>query len=150
MDGARYLEDGKLTIFRRAGTYYARLRLSPGKYVTRSLKTTVEETAVQTGRRCCSKWNTEPSRACRQNPNYSRLSSTSTSASVSGIMRTARPQRGCCLVNPTFALEQRRCHPSFARLCRTLHDTKSQLKHALTVDLRTQLHQSARFSAAVG
>ena len=51
MDGARYLEDGKLTIFRRAGTYYARLRLSPGKYVTRSLKTTVEETAVQTGRR---------------------------------------------------------------------------------------------------
>ncbi len=51
MDGARYLEDGKLTIFRRAGTYYARLRSSPGKYVTRSLKTTVEETAVQAGRR---------------------------------------------------------------------------------------------------
>ncbi|MET4423857.1 tyrosine-type recombinase/integrase [Bradyrhizobium sp. 956_D2_N1_5] len=51
MDGARYLEDGKLTIFRRAGTYYARLRLSPGKYVTRSLKTTIEENAVQAGRR---------------------------------------------------------------------------------------------------
>ncbi|MBR0954966.1 site-specific integrase [Bradyrhizobium canariense] len=51
MDGARYLEDGKLTIFRRNGTYYARLRLSPGKYVTRSLKTTVEEIAVQAGRR---------------------------------------------------------------------------------------------------
>jgi integrase len=51
MDGARYLEDGKLTIFRRWGTYYARLRLSPGKYVTRSLKTTVEQTAIQTGRR---------------------------------------------------------------------------------------------------
>lgn len=51
MEGARYLEDGKLTIFRRNGTYYARLRLSPGKYVTRSLKTTVEETAVQLGRR---------------------------------------------------------------------------------------------------
>ncbi|MCP1774747.1 tyrosine-type recombinase/integrase [Bradyrhizobium japonicum] len=51
MDGARYLEDGRLTIFRRAGIYYARLRLSPGKYVTRSLKTTVEETAVQLGRR---------------------------------------------------------------------------------------------------
>src|SRR4051812_48002813 len=51
MDGARYLEDGKLTVFRRNGTYYARLRLSPGKYVTRSLKTTVEETAVQAGRR---------------------------------------------------------------------------------------------------
>ncbi|MGF6428361.1 tyrosine-type recombinase/integrase [Bradyrhizobium elkanii] len=51
MDGVRYLEDGKLTIFRRNGTYYARLRLSPGKYVTRSLKTTVEEIAVQAGRR---------------------------------------------------------------------------------------------------
>src|SRR5438309_9871434 len=51
MEGARYLEDGRLTVFRRNGTYYARLRLSPGKYVTRSLKTTVEETAVQAGRR---------------------------------------------------------------------------------------------------
>ncbi|MGY4329426.1 integrase [Bradyrhizobium sp. LB7.2] len=51
MDGVRYLEDGKLTVFRRAGTYYARLRLSPGKYVTRSLKTTVEENAIQAGRR---------------------------------------------------------------------------------------------------
>ncbi|MGY3449488.1 tyrosine-type recombinase/integrase [Bradyrhizobium sp. USDA 4353] len=51
MDGARYLEDGRLTVFRRNGTYYARLRLSPGKYVTRSLKTTVEESAVQLGRR---------------------------------------------------------------------------------------------------
>ena len=51
MDGARYLEDGKLTIFRRSGTYYARLRLSPGKYVTRSLKTTIEQTAIQAGRR---------------------------------------------------------------------------------------------------
>lgn len=51
MEGARYLEDGKLTIFRRNGTYYARLRLSSGKYITRSLKTTVEEIAVQLGRR---------------------------------------------------------------------------------------------------
>ncbi|SDK07025.1 Site-specific recombinase XerD [Bradyrhizobium sp. Rc2d] len=51
MDGARYLEDGRLTIFRRNGTCYARLRLSPGKYVTRSLRTTVEEAAVQLGRR---------------------------------------------------------------------------------------------------
>src|SRR3989442_579431 len=44
MDGARYLEDGRLTVFRRNGTYYARLRLSPGKYVTRSLKTTIDKT----------------------------------------------------------------------------------------------------------
>jgi hypothetical protein len=51
MEGARYLEDGKLTIFRRAGTYYARLRLSPEKYVVRSLKTTSEQTAIQAGRR---------------------------------------------------------------------------------------------------
>jgi hypothetical protein len=51
MDGARYLEDGRLTVFRRNGTYHARLRLSPGKYITRSLKTTAEESAVQAGRR---------------------------------------------------------------------------------------------------
>ncbi len=28
MEGARYLEDGRLTIFKRAGVYYARIRLS--------------------------------------------------------------------------------------------------------------------------
>jgi len=28
MDGARYLEDGRLTIFKRSGLYYARLRTS--------------------------------------------------------------------------------------------------------------------------
>ena len=27
MEGARYLEDGKLTIFKRDGVYYARIRL---------------------------------------------------------------------------------------------------------------------------
>src|SRR3954447_5071651 len=52
MDAARYLEDGKLTIFRRDGTYYARLRISPGrKYFWRSLKTSDEQTAVRLGRR---------------------------------------------------------------------------------------------------
>jgi hypothetical protein len=33
MDGARYLEDGRLTIFKRSGVYYARLRISPGKNI---------------------------------------------------------------------------------------------------------------------
>jgi integrase len=52
MDGARYLEDGKLTIFKRSGMYYARLRISPGKkYVWRSLKTSDEQTAIRLGRR---------------------------------------------------------------------------------------------------
>jgi integrase len=52
MDAARYLEDGKLTIFRRDGTYYARLRISPGKkYSWRSLKTSDEQTAIRSGRR---------------------------------------------------------------------------------------------------
>jgi len=51
MDGARYLEDGKLTIFRRAGVYYARIRISPVKYIWRSLKTSNEQTAVDLGRR---------------------------------------------------------------------------------------------------
>ena len=52
MDAARYLEDGKLTIFKRSGVYYARLRISPGKkYLWRSLKTTDEQTAIRGGRR---------------------------------------------------------------------------------------------------
>jgi hypothetical protein len=52
MEGARYLEDGRLTIFKRSGLYYARLRTSSStKYLWRSLKTSNEETAVQLGRR---------------------------------------------------------------------------------------------------
>jgi hypothetical protein len=52
MEGARYLEDGKLTVFRRAGIYYARLRLAGSpKYITRSLKTSNEQAAVDLGRR---------------------------------------------------------------------------------------------------
>ena len=52
MEGARYLEDGKLTVFRRAGIYYARLRLAGSpKYITRSLKTSSEQNAVDLGRR---------------------------------------------------------------------------------------------------
>ena len=52
MDGARYLEDGRLTIFKRSGVYYARIRTAASqKYVVRSLKTSNEETAVQLGRR---------------------------------------------------------------------------------------------------
>ena len=53
MEGARYLEDGRLTVFRRAGMYYARIRIriSPVKYTWRSLKTSNEQTAVDLGRR---------------------------------------------------------------------------------------------------
>src|SRR3954469_5672625 len=51
MEGARYLEDGKLTVFRRAGIFYARIRISPVKYIWRSLKTSNEQTAVDSGRR---------------------------------------------------------------------------------------------------
>jgi integrase len=51
MEGARYLEDGKLTVFRRAGIYYARIRISPVKYIWRSLKTSNEQAAVDFGRR---------------------------------------------------------------------------------------------------
>src|SRR3954470_14797225 len=51
MEGARYLEDGKLTVFRRAGIFYARIRISPGKYIWRSLKTSNEQAAVDLGRR---------------------------------------------------------------------------------------------------
>jgi len=52
MEGARYLEDGRLTIFRRNGTYYARIRTAAfDKYVVRSLKTTNEQAAIDLGRR---------------------------------------------------------------------------------------------------
>jgi len=52
MDGARYLEDGRLTIFKRSGVYYARLRISASaKYISRSLKTSNEQTAIDLGRR---------------------------------------------------------------------------------------------------
>ncbi|MBR1153851.1 site-specific integrase [Bradyrhizobium sp. JYMT SZCCT0428] len=52
MEGARYLEDGKLTIFRRSGIYYARLRTAASNsYITRSLKTSNEQTAIDLGRR---------------------------------------------------------------------------------------------------
>src|SRR6266403_2383433 len=52
MEGARYLEDGRLTIFKRSGVFYARIRLSAtGRYIWRSLKTTDEQTAVHLGRR---------------------------------------------------------------------------------------------------
>src|SRR5207248_81366 len=51
MEGARYLEDGKLTVFKRAGIFYARIRVSAVKYIWRSLKTTDEQTAIRLGRR---------------------------------------------------------------------------------------------------
>ena len=74
MEGARYLEDGKLTVFRRAGIYYARIRISLRKYIWRSLKTSNEQTAVDLGRRLLFQWNREPKRDFRQNPNYSQPS----------------------------------------------------------------------------
>jgi integrase len=52
MEGTRYLEDGRLTIFKRDGVFYARIRSSPsGRYIWRSLKTTDEQTAIRAGRR---------------------------------------------------------------------------------------------------
>jgi len=52
MEGARYLEDGRLTIFKREGSYYARIRLTgSARYLWRSLKTTNEQTAIDLGRR---------------------------------------------------------------------------------------------------
>jgi integrase len=52
MEGARYLEDGRLTIFKRDGSYYARIRLTASaRYLWRSLKTSNEQAAVDLGRR---------------------------------------------------------------------------------------------------
>lgn len=52
MEGARYLEDGKLTLFKRSGVFYARIRLSAsGRYAWRSLKNTDEQNAIRAGRK---------------------------------------------------------------------------------------------------
>jgi hypothetical protein len=51
MDGARYLEDGRLTIFKRSGVFYARIRIAAQGYVWRSLKTTDEANAIRAGRK---------------------------------------------------------------------------------------------------
>src|SRR5712675_139431 len=52
MEGARYLEDGRLTIFKLSGVFYARIRLSAsGRYLWRSLKTCSEQAAIDLGRR---------------------------------------------------------------------------------------------------
>ena len=52
MEGARYLEDGRLTIFKRSGVYYARIRTAAlSNYVWRSLKTSNEQAAIDLGRR---------------------------------------------------------------------------------------------------
>ena len=52
MEGARYIEDGRLTIFRREGSYYARIRLAASaRYISRSLRTSNEQTAIDLGRR---------------------------------------------------------------------------------------------------
>src|SRR6516165_10196464 len=52
MEGARYLEDGRITIFQGSGIFYARIRLSvSGRYIWRSLNTTNEQAAIDLGRR---------------------------------------------------------------------------------------------------
>ncbi len=65
MEGARYLEDGKLTVFRRSGVYYARIRSSIGRYIWRSLKTANEQTAVDLGRRLLFQLEQRADKACR-------------------------------------------------------------------------------------
>jgi hypothetical protein len=51
MEGARYLQDSKLTIFKRPGVFYARIRLASQQYLWRTLKTSNEETAIRAGRK---------------------------------------------------------------------------------------------------
>jgi hypothetical protein len=96
MDGARYLEDGKLTILKRSGVYYARIRTAAfPKYIWRSLKTSNEDAAVQLGRRLLCQIEQRAEQVFRQNQNYSRPSLMTTSATVSGIMRTVELPQEC-------------------------------------------------------
>jgi hypothetical protein len=81
------------SIFRRNGIYYARLRTSwSHKYITRSLKTSSEQTAIDLGRRLLFQLE-QRAEACLRNLNHSQPSLTTTSGTVSGIIVTvARPQ----------------------------------------------------------
>jgi integrase len=96
MEGARYLEDGKLTVFRRAGIYYARLRLAGSpKYITRSLGTSNEQAAVDLGRRLLFQLE---QRADEGLPPKSKLLAPSlmtTFDTVSGIIAMVALQREC-------------------------------------------------------
>ena len=47
MEDARYLEDGKLVVFKRTKSFYARIRLGPKSYIWRSLKTADEAKALR-------------------------------------------------------------------------------------------------------
>ena len=51
MEDARYLEDGKLVIYRRTHHYYARIRVGPKSYVWRSLKTDDAKVAERAARK---------------------------------------------------------------------------------------------------
>jgi integrase len=45
------LEEGKLVVYRRGGKFYARIRLSPKKYLWRSLRTRCQDLAMERGRK---------------------------------------------------------------------------------------------------
>ena len=67
MDGARYLDEGKLVIYKRNEIYYARSLLS-GKYVWRALGTRQLDEAISKG------WkSTTPIRRVRRKGYQSRL-----------------------------------------------------------------------------
>ena len=94
--GNGFLEDGKLTVFRRAGIYYARLRLAGSyKYTTRSLKTANEQTAVDLGRRLLFQLE---QRADEGQPPKSKIAPSlmTTSGTVSGIIATVALRLVCC------------------------------------------------------
>jgi hypothetical protein len=97
MEGARYLEDGRLTIFRRDGSYYARVRLTASaRYLWRSLKTTSEQTAIDLGRRLLFQLER---RAEEGLPPKSKLFSAVIDDYIANRERDhpmARPQRECC------------------------------------------------------
>jgi hypothetical protein len=96
MDAARYLEDGRLTIFKRSGVYYARLRISPGKkYLWRSLKTSDEQTAIRLGRRLLFQIEHRVDQGLPPKSKTFPRSLMITSATVSEIINTARRQLEC-------------------------------------------------------
>jgi hypothetical protein len=90
VDGARYLEDGKLTVFRRAGIYYARLRSAgSSKYIARSLRTSNEQAAVDLGRRLLFQLEQRPKQAYRRHGRNAHITLSSMASTVACVRSDA-------------------------------------------------------------
>jgi hypothetical protein len=94
MEGARYLEDGRLTIFKRSGVFPASALHRRNISGVRS-KLLMKLLRSVPGENCSIRSKSESRSAFQQNQNYFMLSLMTTFDFVSGIMHTARHRMEC-------------------------------------------------------